>query len=169
MTTTLLADGDRTQDTVLPPPDRAEVENVSQFLATHHRQARLTAPDGTSTPIPGEVFAVLVTVVKALAQGAAVTVAPVSMRLTTSQAAQMLGISRPTLVRLLEDGEIPCEQPHRHRMLRLEDVLAFQRRRRATQRAVRPEATQQAVADSLHQDNVEGHTEALRKARHETH
>jgi excisionase family DNA binding protein len=50
--------------------------------------------------------------------------------LTTSQAAHILGISRPTLVRLLESGEIPYEQPARHRRVRLADILAYQQRAR---------------------------------------
>lgn len=49
----------------------------------------------------------------------AITVAPTHTVLTTSEAADLLGISRPTLVRLLEAGEIPYEQPGRHRRVRL--------------------------------------------------
>ncbi|HVK20422.1 MAG TPA: helix-turn-helix domain-containing protein [Actinokineospora sp.] len=55
--------------------------------------------------------------------------------LTTSEAAHLLGISRPTLVRLLEAGEIPYEQPARHRRLRLQDVLAYQERARRARAA----------------------------------
>ncbi|MPY98993.1 MAG: helix-turn-helix domain-containing protein [Actinophytocola sp.] len=74
------------------------------------------------------MFEVLRDVVKSLADGLAITVAPTHTVLTTSEAADLLGVSRPTLVRLLESGEIPYEQPARHRKVRLDDVLAYQQR-----------------------------------------
>lgn len=75
-----------------------------------------------------EVFEILREVVEALAQGLAITVAPHQMVLSTSEAADILGISRPTLVRMLESGEIPFEQPGRHRRVRMADVLAYRER-----------------------------------------
>ena len=62
----------------------------------------------------------------ALAAGQGITVVPQGMTMTTQQAADFLGISRPTLVRLLETGEMPFEQPGRHRRVRLEDLIAYQ-------------------------------------------
>lgn len=46
-------------------------------------------------------------------------------QLTTSQAADFLGISRPTLVKMLEEGEIPYEKPRRHRKVYLKDLIAY--------------------------------------------
>lgn len=74
-------------------------------------------------------------IVEALAQGQAVTIAPVHQRLTTQEAADLLGVSRPTVVKLLESGEIPFEQPGRHRRVRLADILAYRDRSVAERRA----------------------------------
>ncbi len=115
--------------TVLPP---ARPERLSQVLGLLGREegsrAALVAPDGTRLELPAELFEVLHEIVQALSCGLAVTIAPHHTVLTTSEAAQMLGISRPTLVRLLESGEIPFDQPARHRRVRLADVLAYQAR-----------------------------------------
>jgi excisionase family DNA binding protein len=71
---------------------------------------------------------VLVDVVDALRAGHEVTVTRMHQRLTTQEAADILNVSRPTLVKLLETGEIPFEQPGRHRRVRLADVLAYRDR-----------------------------------------
>ncbi|WP_189157398.1 helix-turn-helix domain-containing protein [Lentzea pudingi] len=117
--------------TVLPP---AQPESLSPWVAALTRSgneaAALVAPDGTNLPLPPEIFDVLREVVFAMSRGLAITVAPQHTVLTTSEAAHLLGVSRPTLVRLLEAGEIPYEQPNRHRRVRLADLLAYQDRSR---------------------------------------
>ncbi|WP_330271922.1 helix-turn-helix domain-containing protein [Lentzea sp. NBC_00516] len=117
--------------TVLPP---ARPESLSPWVAALARSgsetAALVAPDGTHLKLPAEIFEVLREVVFAMSQGLAITVAPQHTVLTTSEAAHLLGVSRPTLVRLLEAGEIPYEQPNRHRRVRLADLLAYQDRSR---------------------------------------
>lgn len=70
-----------------------------------------------------------------MARGQAVTIAPHSQRLTTQEAADILGVSRPTLVKMLDDGLIPYDQPGRHRRVLLRNVLAFQERRRSEREA----------------------------------
>ena len=134
--------------TVLPPEHPEHPEGLSGVLALLGPQpgghVKLTGPDGTRLELPGEIFEVLRDVVAALAQGLAITVAPHQTVLSTSEAAGLLGVSRPTLVRLLEAREIPFSQPGRHRRVRLADLLAYQ------QRASRGRAAllDQMVADS---------------------
>lgn len=134
-----------TERTLLPPE---HLEGLSGVLALLTPQpaghATLTGPDGTQLELPGEVFEVLREVVTALSQGLAITVAPHQTVLSTSEAAQLLGVSRPTLVRLLESGEMPFDKPGRHRRVRLVDLLAYQQRSRRGRAAL----LDQMVADS---------------------
>jgi excisionase family DNA binding protein len=113
--------------TVLPDKPAQRMVDLLVALKAHGRPA-LVAPDGTHIELPEELYEVLMDVVAALSQGLAITVAPQHTVLTTSQAADLLGVSRPTLVRLLEAGEIPFDKPGRHRRIRLRDLLAYQQR-----------------------------------------
>ena len=100
--------------------------------------------NGETIDLPPAVAEALLQVVDAMRRGLAVTVAPQDQRLTTQEAADMLGISRPTLVRMLEAGEIPFEKVRRHRRLFLTDVLEFRER----QRRAANEAVSDMVADA---------------------
>lgn len=121
--------------TVLPPAEPLDdlVAMLSRLDA--EPTTTLSGSNGEHLVLPPEVFEVLRGVVEALASGQAVTVAPVHQRLTTQEAADLLGVSRPTLVKLLEAGEIPFEQPGRHRRVRLVDVLAYRERASRERRA----------------------------------
>jgi excisionase family DNA binding protein len=81
-----------------------------------------------------------------------VTDASLEVMLTTQEAADFLGMSRPTLVRLLEDGEIPFEMRGRHRRVMLADVLVNQERMRQTRH--------QALASMVETAEVAGMYEA---------
>lgn len=152
--------------TTLPPADAPAVESVRRLaLALEQPTAQLVAPDGTAVDVPPAVHDILVRVVEAMQAGRAITVAPLEQRLTTSQAAEFLGVSRPTLVKLLEENKIPYEKVTRHRRVRLDDLLAFREQRRTARRSLLDEMTRQAVADGLYNDTAEDFTEALRRAR----
>jgi excisionase family DNA binding protein len=86
--------------------------------------------DGRSVELPEQMFEVLLQVAAAMKAGLAVTVAPHHLTLSTQEAADLLRISRATLVRLLEAGAIPFEKPSRHRKVRLDDLLEYRRRQR---------------------------------------
>lgn len=152
--------------TVLPPADLEAMLDLSRFLDTFTEPAALLGPDGQTVPLPLEAFQVLVKVVESMRAGKAITVAPVDQLLTTQEAANFLGISRPTLVKLLEQGQIVYEQPAagRHRRVRLMDVLDYQRRKRVERRAALDELTEDAAAAGLY-DEEPDYTDALKAAR----
>lgn len=103
-------------------------------VAVPRPEPTLVGPDGAKLEVPGPVYDALVLVATAMAHGQGVTVIPRNALLTTQEAADLLGISRPTLVRLLEAREMPYEQRGRHRRIMLADLLAYQEAMRRERR-----------------------------------
>ncbi len=115
----------RLAEVVFPPEDLTALLDLGRFLEMHAEPALLLGPDGEQVPLPDEVHEVLVKVVGAMREGKVITVVPRTQRLTTQEAADFLGVSRPTLVKLLEQGKIPYQQPGRHRRILFADLLAY--------------------------------------------
>ena len=91
----------------------------------------LRTADGTEIGLPSSLLRLVVSAASNLAAGRSVMTIPAEIMLTPTEAAELLGLSRPFVARLLERGDIPSEllPGSRHRRIRLEDVLAFQDRR----------------------------------------
>lgn len=167
MTPTDAAAADRARDdqVVFPPEDLHQLLDLARFIENHTEPALLLGPDGEQVPLPEEVYRVLRQVIDVMRQGKATLVAPQGMLLTTQEAADFLGVSRPTLVKLLENGSIPFEKPNRHRRVRLQDLLDFQAHRRERQRAALNELTEEASALGLYEGSPGDYTTALKSAR----
>lgn len=137
-------------------PDDEQGAAIAEFvrvldeagLAAAGSRPALVAANGERYELPEAMFAVLRQVAEALSRGMGVSVAPLSAMLTTQEAADYLGISRPTLVRILERGEIPMQKPGRHRFVRLHDLVDYQDRMKVERR----EALEQMVVDAVQED-----------------
>jgi excisionase family DNA binding protein len=140
---------------VLPPSDpvgQHELDELATLLTDVSGNAAMVAPDGTLVHLPPAVYEVLSRVIAAMRAGRAITIAPLAQRLTTQEAADLLGVSRPTLIKLLEDGRIPFEQPGRHRRVGLDDVLAYRDQRRIDRSAALDELVEQTETLGLYDD-----------------
>ena len=135
------------------PPTRESVRTLLRVVETPNTQPpTLVGPDGEEIQLPPEVYEVLRHVVQVMAQGKAVTVAPHNLLLTTQEAADLLGISRPTIVNLLERGDIPFTRPNRHRRVQLIDVLAYQQRSSTSRQAALRTITEISEDLGLYED-----------------
>jgi len=126
-----------TEEDVLTEQDIRRVREFQAFLRDlpAHR-ARLVGDDGAAMEMPEPIVKVLRRVVPLMAEGAALGLAPLYQELTTQQAAGILNISRPSLIKLLAADEIPHSASEGgHRRIRFVDVLEYKRRRSETRRA----------------------------------
>lgn len=75
--------------------------------------------------LPADIVSVLIDILETMASGRGVTLIPENAELTTVEAATVLNISRPFLIKLLEEGKIPYRKVGKHRRMSMEDILAF--------------------------------------------
>jgi len=99
---------------------------------------------GADIILPASVLRLLKDILAEMAQGHAVALLPVQAELTTQQAADLLNVSRPYLIRLLEDSKIPFRLVGQHRRVRFDDLLAYQRKDDEDRRRVADELTADA-------------------------
>ena len=99
-----------------------------------------TSEEHDQIEVPEALHKVLVQAVAALQAGRAVTLSPTMPKLTTQQVADLLGVSRPTVVRLIDDGELASERIGNRRKVLLKDALDYRDLRRKRQ--------YQAIADT---------------------
>jgi len=98
--------------------------------------------DGPAAPLPDAAFGVLLEALSQMARGNVVAVTPIEAELTTQQAAELLGVSRPHLVKLLEMGAIAHRKVGAHRRVRVSD-LALYRKSQSGGQAARTETIMQ--------------------------
>jgi excisionase family DNA binding protein len=103
------------------------------------------APEQVRVTLPAAALRLLVEVLGHMAAGKAVTIVPYSAELTTQEAAEILNVSRPYVVRLLESGQIPYRTVGPRRRIRFEDLMAYKREDDAQRRVVARELTKQAM------------------------
>lgn len=158
------------EQTFIPHDDNAGLAPVLSFLTAHEqRQGERVRPgyalvgvdEHDRIELPEDIHRALKQVVTALLAGKAVTVAPHSMTLTSQQAADLLGVSRPTVKRLIEKNELAAQRVGTRHRLRLDDVLAYREARRQRQY----DALAETAVDIGSEEDPEHIREQLRAVR----
>ena len=111
--------------------DKLSLREVLQPLASHIKRKSdqpiqlVDAESEELTELSSEAVHLLHDVLMDLLSGEVKTIIPHHAELTTIQAADILNVSRPYLVGLLESGEIPHREVGRHRCIRMEDLMTY--------------------------------------------
>lgn len=123
-------------ETIVPNQDESRLAEVSsrsltKLLGKHPADVRLRVlanDDSEETvTIPAAAFRLLGDILTEMAKGNGVTMIPVHAELTTQQAAEILNVSRPFLIGLVDEGKIPARKVGTHRRIRLQDLLQYKR------------------------------------------
>jgi len=115
----------------LKKTDIPNLRDISSALGHSASKPAFLGAHGEKIPIPRSLHKILTRIVSELAAGQTVSVIPVHQELTTQKAADMLGVSRQFLVRLLDEKKIRFHRSGTHRRIYMDDVLAYKKRRDA--------------------------------------
>lgn len=148
--------GALTQAPRVEPPTAEEAASLAEVAAAMTdlpgEGIVITFADGRCMQLPSALAAVMRASVHELSAGRSITVLPTEAMLTPAEAARLLGLSRPFVARLLDEGQIPSQRlpGSRHRKVLLADVLAFAETRRRRSDGRRRIAEAVADADLPH-------------------
>jgi excisionase family DNA binding protein len=140
----------------VPTPETAERAKAAlRVLATAKRpkspSIRLRA--GGDSPqeaiVPREAFELLLEILGQMANGNAVTIVPIHAELTTQQAAEYLNVSRPFLITLVENGQIPHRKVGTHRRIKFSDLVSYKQRDDALRHGLLDELANEAQKHDL--------------------
>jgi excisionase family DNA binding protein len=130
-------------DSVISPQLEAQsIKELERILSVKDFQAKLVGSNGEKINIPEPIYQVLLQVVHAMASGKAISIIPQQQELTTQQAAEYLNVSRPYLIKLLEQGEIPHIKVGSHRRIRFDDLMNYKQQRDVKRDQLLTELTQ---------------------------
>lgn len=138
-----------------PDKDAQNVRELDAALAESEGVAKMVTPSGETHELPHSIYEVLLSVIHEMARGNAIKVMPVHAELTTQEAANLLNVSRPFLVRLLEKGEIDYRKVGTHRRVRLEDLLVYRDQRDSERRRLLDEIASESQELGLYDEDEE--------------
>lgn len=134
-----------------------EFLDVFTEMASSAERPFLAGREGVRIELPDAIFHHLVRVVRSMREGKAIVLFPEKETLTTQAAANLLGVSRPHLVQLLDAGDIAHHRTGSHRRVYLKDVIDYQNRRDRIRRAALDQLSSEVEAAGLYDSQDSEH------------
>ena len=135
----------------LPQAELQEVQKLERLLK--RGVVTLVSDSGESIGLPTTVYEVLKRIVELMSEGKAVTLVPDSQVVTTQRAADILGMSRPFFVKLLETGAMAHHRVGNQRRVYLRDVLKYAHKREQERQAALNRLSRHAIETGLYENN----------------
>jgi excisionase family DNA binding protein len=132
--------------------EQLSIKYLENLLKAQPSPPKLVAADGQEIIIPDSVYKILLQAVHAMALGKAISIVPQEQKLTTQEAADLLKVSRPYLIKLLEQGEIPYITVGKHRRVRFDDLIKYKEERDTKRREGIKQFTQFLEAEGFYDD-----------------
>lgn len=123
----LLHGAEKDQQVPISERDRQEIEKL--YEAMRRGKAKLVSPTGEARLLPESLYSFLIELIGLLNEGKSVMIVQNQAKLTTMEAATILGVSRQFLVNLLEKGRIPYHMVGTHRRIYAQDLLKYKAER----------------------------------------
>jgi excisionase family DNA binding protein len=128
--------------------DRREIEQL--YDAFRRGKAKLVAPSGEARLLPDSLYSFLIGLIGLLNEGKSVMIVQHQAKLTTMEAASVLGVSRQFLVNLLEKGEIPYHMVGTHRRIYAQDLFQYRAQRDGDRHKAIRELAQAEASEGLY-------------------
>jgi|SRR5579872_4562350 len=132
----------------LPESEVVQIRELNRVLQVG--TPALLGADGERLELPDAVYRLLKEIVRNMQLGRAIVLVPENQQLTTQRAADLLGVSRPHLIKLLEKSTLPYHKAGSHRRILLKDLLAYQKRRDVQRKAALDHIAREAFESGLY-------------------
>lgn len=139
-------------ESVVAQQEAQTLRQIAHMLTSLKGGAKLVGANGEQIDIPESLYQVLSHVVHALVKGQVISVIPQNCEMTTQQAADFLNVSRPYLIKLLEQGEIPYIKVGSHRRIPFPDLMKYKEQRDSKRRQALQELTEFLQDEGFYDD-----------------
>ena len=132
--------------------EQEQLINLDQLLSLEPSQAKLVESNGEEVPIPEYAYQVLRQAIQLMPSGQAVSVIAQEHEMTTQEAANLLNVSQPFLIKLLDEGKIPYIKVGSHRRIRFQDLVTYKKQRDTKRSKLLDELIQMSQDEGFYED-----------------